>query len=245
MRLSILFTLLTLISLPLSCNLKWSEKQLNKPFIQNIDGTITIQGRVIDPITNLPPEGITTINISNKWKWLVKIPGVPKNGENEKVFLDKKGFFSITINKEDTIQVLPTKLLYQTNLHNYKITNLKNNQILNFTVKRDSTIYKEVLKSDPRAKEILATYLSQSNPEKIITISGTIASKITQKPIANASVGVFGINNITGAMTFHMTDNYGQFSMQVPKNSIFILNPATPQSKYFKVTNDTVINILQ
>ncbi|MHC5354714.1 hypothetical protein ACYSNX_11180 [Myroides sp. LJL115] len=203
----------------------------------NLDGTITIQGRVLVEGTNTPPQGINTLNITNRW--------IDSNkGENEMAYIDKKGFYRITIQKGDTLKLMPNYLIYKKRIHKHTITDLHKNQIINFTVHLDSTVYKEIIQKSPNSKKKLDKLLNNINPNKLISISGTVLNKNTGKPIVGLPISPISIENAKGLGSFNLTNEYGQFSIRVPQNiSVGFNTLHENRSTYVTASKDTILTL--
>lgn len=210
----------------------------------NLDGSLTIQGRVLVKETNQPPTGITTVNIANKWKFEIKERGI--KGENEKVYVDKNGYYRITIQKGDTIQLIPNNLIYKEITPNNKITGIEKNSTINFTLQTDSMPYLNGVRNYPHMKAKMDSFLHATNPEKILTVSGIVTNKETGKPIKGLAIYVLFQHNTRYINTHHLTDEYGQYTLNVPYHSNLSFEAANypKRTQDLTVIKDTVANIL-
>ncbi|MHC5310888.1 hypothetical protein ACYSNM_12655 [Myroides sp. LJL116] len=207
----------------------------SNPLLQNVDGTITIQGRVLVKNTNTPPEGVNTINIANKWKFFKK--NLNAKGENEKVFVDKDGYYNITINKGDTIQFLPYHHFYKQKKPSYNLHSFENNQIVNFLVEPiDSSIGEQIVSKSYKNKEIFNV-----NPNKLVTLAGTVISKETGKPLENIMIMSPFYYTTLGYTTHHLTNKEGQFIITIPQNSIIAISSNTDSTITNYIEKDTII----
>lgn len=207
---------------------------------QNLDGSITIQGRVLVEGTNEPPKGITAVNIANKWKFSTP-DGI---GQNEAVFVDKDGYYVITIQKGDTLTLMPSILYYKSNTPQYTLINLDHNQTHNFTIKLDSTNYKNAAKNAPDFLQEIEKEFDRVNLKKMVTISGTVINKTTGKPISGLPVSQRLIRNSTGSGSLHLTNKEGQFTITVPQYSTIDFNVLSKtRSATLYTSKDTIVNI--
>lgn len=230
--LSLSFICLGLIT---SCDNLPEQTVENQPLFENIDGTITIQGRVLVKNTNKPPIGINTVNIANKWKFYKE--ELNAKGENEKVFVNKEGYYKITIQKEDTIQLIPYKHFYKQNNPAYKLHGLKKNQIVNFYIETESPLIEQQIenKSGPGEK------IFNVNPNKLVTLAGKVINKKTGKPLENVMVmSVFNYSTL-GCVTHHLTDKDGQFVITLPQNSLVAISSDIHPSPTNVIQKDTII----
>ena len=235
---------LSLIGLVLSCQQAPSSLNNSQEVLKtNLDGTITIQGRVLVAQTNEPPIGVNSIDITNRWVYSNKEKNL--KGDNEKVYIDKNGYYRITIQKGDTIKLNTFQYLYKTNLPQYSLTNIESNSIINFTINTDSTVYKRIEKVSPEAKASLDQFIAEANPEKLVTIAGTVKDKSTHLPLTNLLITISYIQNSRGMALFHLSDEQGNFSITVPQKATLQFNPWS-KTRYFEIssTKDTVVNIL-
>lgn len=235
--------LLTIIISVMACK-KEQTPVKNSPLPDtNLDGTITIQGRITVEETNLPPKGITSVNIKNKWKWKDDSIDPPFYGENEKVYADKNGFYSITINKGDTLVVIPNQNLYESyKKHIY--TNLQHNQVLNIHIKEDKNKRNRIKKEKPIVYESLMKHVSEADPEDLITVSGIVYSKESNKPLKGINVSLGFLTNTNDVATYRLTDKNGQFTITSPKNNLISINGLYyPNSVFFYPAKDTVVNV--
>ena len=235
---------LSLIGLVLSCQQAPSSLNNSQEVLKtNLDGTITIQGRVLVAQTNEPPIGVNSIDITNRWVNSNREKNV--KGDNEKVYIDKNGYYRITIQKGDTIKLNTFQYLYKTNLPQYSLTNIEQNNILNFTIDIDSTVYKRVEKVSSEAKVSLDQFIAKVNSDKLVTIAGTVNDKSTNLPITGVLITIPYIQNSRGIVLYHLSDEQGNFSITVPQNATLKFNPRS-KTRYFEIssTKDTVVNIL-
>ncbi|MCC9043581.1 hypothetical protein LNQ81_12945 [Myroides sp. M-43] len=242
-------TLLVILSLTIfSCQKTMNDNKLTTATIsnvtdQNLDGTITIQGFVTVKGTNTAPLGITTMNISNKWTWLDK--DYQEYGENQRVYIKKDGYYNITINKGDTLVLIPNQYLYK-DFTNYTYTNLTQNQILNIEIEQDLPKMKDLEKNNERVYNNLQKHIKNSgNTDKLITVSGIVYSKETKQPLKDIIILTEFSVNTNGIGSFHRTDSIGQFSLRVPQNKKIAVNPLSyTNSIRFSAEKDTVANII-
>ncbi|MHC5310950.1 peptidase associated/transthyretin-like domain-containing protein [Myroides sp. LJL116] len=236
---------LCIIGLILACNNQSTKNKENKDILTtNLDGTITIKGRVLVQETNQPPKGINTINISNKWKFEIKERGV--KGENQRVYLDKNGYYQITIEKGDTMQFIANNIIYKQSLIHYKVADFTKNSTINFTVKTDSTPYLDGISKFPQAKPLLDKFLNDTDPEKTFNFSGTIINKETNKPINGLPIFINYHQNTIGTTAHHLTNEQGEFKLNVPYNTLLRFSASNSPNRTQKiyVTKDTIANIL-
>lgn len=213
----------------------------NKNYNQaNPDGSITISGKVTVAETGKPPLGITTMNVANKWVW--QDPELNAYGDNEKVYVDKQGQYSITIQPGDTLMLIPNPLIYGRKKR-YLYTGFKHNQTLDIQVKEDAKSYAKLQKELPEAYENLQKHIQQSDPEQLITVSGTVISETTNRPVYRTMVSVGFVTNTKGTGTYHLTDKEGKFSIQLPKGNLLSINGLMPNSVQLYPQSDTVVQI--
>ncbi|KZE76168.1 MAG: hypothetical protein ACRCVU_19640 [Flavobacterium sp.] len=211
---------------------------LNKK-VQN--NSILIQGRVTLVGTDSVPLGITSVNIKNKWVW--KDDNLQAYGENKRVFVDKKGYYQIHIQKNDTLVFVPNHILYGGNIDQYTYSNLKESQTLNVQIKKDQKTYEALTKNNPVLKANLEKHLKDTDTETLVTVSGTIVSKETHKPLKNVDVGSAFNNSTFGTGTYHLTDEKGEFKLQLHKGSLFSVLSLSPNSIGFYPQRDTIVNL--
>ncbi len=236
--------LLLLVTITFLCSCKQTKQESIRQ--TNIDGSITIQGRVISKTTQAPPIGLTTMNIKNKWtfsKDLSKAYNGKKkiaNGENQRVYVDKQGYYSITIDKNDTLVLIPTDFIYQKPKH---FTGFTHNQILNIELEETPKALKDFQnKYKNNGYEIFAKHLELINPNKLIKIAGVITDQTTGKPLNQKDINILYQNNTNNSPTFHFTDSLGQFFLQLPQNSQLIID-AFNHRKHLTINRDTIINL--
>ncbi|EHO13120.1 hypothetical protein HMPREF9714_00954 [Myroides odoratimimus CCUG 12901] len=208
---------------------------------QLADNKITIQGRVTVKATDSVPLGLTTMNIKNKWVW--KNQELQVYGENERVFVDKKGYYKIQIEKTDTLVLIPNYIIYGRDTAAYTFTDFTKDEILNISVEPKNKEYEAQVKNNPTLKNYLDKHVQTVDPEKLITIKGNIYSKKTQKPLKNVDVGSAFNNNTEGTGTYHLTDTNGAFSIKVPKGSMCSVWSLSPNVIRFYPQNDTIVNL--
>lgn len=242
MKNSIFFLSLFTISFFIACtNYPTTTESSNNSLTSNVDGTITIQGKVSVYGSDLPPVGISSVTIANKWVFESKNKMV--KGDNEKVYIDKNGFYRITINKNDTIKLVPSYLFYKTNLPQYALSNLDKSQVINFTVYPDSTAFKNVYNYSTKARVRLEKFIKNASIDTLVTVAGTVTNT-KKKPLINLPVSASFLTNSMGVGTYHTTNEAGQFIIVVPKNTPIRFNPLS-RSRTAEVlaTQDTIINI--
>ncbi|WP_286428017.1 hypothetical protein [Myroides marinus] len=217
---------------------------------ENLDGSITIQGQITIKGTQKAPVGITTVNIKNQWAFAKNITrflkeSSPKNtiayGENKRVFVNKNGYYKITINKNDTISIIPTPYLYK--IPN-EITGLTKSQVLN--IELETSPIEDIQnfeKNFPTGYNILSHLLQHANPDSLVTVSGTIRNANTGIPLENINIATSFLYNTRGGVSFHFTDQHGQFNIRIPKNSHISVNALQSNNRNFIVKNDTVVNL--
>lgn len=223
------------LGLIMACDKLPVQSTENTPALHNRHEKITIQGRVIDKNTNEPPQGIHTVNIANKWKFYKE--SMKSRGENERVFVNKDGYYSITIKKEDTIQFIPYHQYYKQNKPTYKLYGFENNQIINFYVEAKNLLIQEEIENNISTKSELLNL----NPSKLVTLSGTVLNKETGKPIENITILSVYDTNTSGGSTQHLTNEEGHFMITLPQNSLVVINPLTPSKVITNVQKDTII----
>ncbi|MDM1412125.1 hypothetical protein HX038_15420 [Myroides odoratimimus] len=217
---------------------------------ENLDGSITIQGRVTLKGNKKVPLGVTTINVKNKWAFSKDITKFLKEespqktiayGENKRVFINKEGYYKITIDKNDTLAIIADKYLYKQPKY---ITGLTKNKIINVELEPlNLEVVQNFGKKNPSAYKIYYEFLNTVNQDSLVTISGIISNQKTKTPLENIYITTSFINNTTGSSVFHFTDKHGQFSMKTPKNSLVTINNLSSKSNVFKAKNDTIINL--
>ncbi|WP_158963478.1 hypothetical protein [Myroides fluvii] len=203
--------------------------------------SIVIQGRVTLQGTDAVPLGITSVNIKNKWVW--KDENLEAYGENKRVFVDKKGYYKIHIQKNDTLVFIPNHILYGNNIDQYTYSNLNESQTLNVQIKKDTNTYEALTKNNPVLKANLEKHLKDLDLETLVTVSGTIFSKETHKPLKNVDVSSAFNNSTFGTATYHLTDEKGEFKFQLHKGSLFSVLSLSPNSIEFYPQRDTIINL--
>lgn len=228
------YCLLLVIALFMGCN------SLSEPS-KLVDNKITIQGSVSVAGTDSVPLGLTTMNIKNKWAWKDKT--LEAYGENDRVFVDKKGYYKIQIEKSDTLVLIPNHIIYGRDMAQYTFSGFTKDKILNITVKPQMQEYQAQIKDNAQLKVYLEKHLKTVNPEKLITIQGNIYSKKTQKPLKNIDVGSAFNNNTEGIGTYHLTDSNGSFSIKVAKGNMCSIYALSPDVVRFYPENDTIVKI--
>lgn len=209
---------------------------------ENLDGTITIQGKVTVKGTNNPPVGITTMNVLNKW--VTKADGKQFSGENKNVYVDKNGYYNITIQKGDTLVLIPNQYLYD-NFRNYRFTNLQQSQILNIEINQDLQKLEKLKNDTPIVFENLQKFLLDSEKaDGLVTVAGTVYSEQTKKPLKDIVVLNTFLRNTKDTGAYHLTNDTGQFFLVVPKNKEIAVNPLSPNNNFrFSANQDTIVNI--
>ncbi|WP_254050359.1 hypothetical protein [Myroides sp. N17-2] len=202
---------------------------------------ITIQGRVTVQGTDSVPLGLTSVNIANKWVW--KDEELKAYGENKRVFVNKKGYYSIQIQKGDTLIFIPNHVIYGRGSAQYTFTNISESQTLNVEIKYNKEAYLKQIKDNPVLEMNLNRHIKQVNPEKLISVSGTIYSKKSNKPLKNVDVGSAFNNSTHGTGTFHLTNNKGEFHLNVPQGNMCSIIALSPNAINFYPQNDTIINL--
>ncbi|UVD79117.1 hypothetical protein NWE55_13445 [Myroides albus] len=246
---TIITTLLWVCLTIISCQRKIASdnsKEEPAPIETNLDGSITIQGRVTVKGSDKPLLGVTTMNVKNKWTHSQELNSSYKGiktiayGENKRVFVDKKGFYRITIDKKDTLVLIPTHSLYKRPKY---YTGFTKNQILNIELEQTPETYLAFKKKyKDSGIEQFEKYLKEVNPEKIITVTGTIYDKKTKKPLYQKDINILNQENTRGSVSFHFTDKYGQFFLRVPQNSHLLIDAFKNPTNLFP-KNDTIVNI--
>lgn len=235
------FCLFLLVSLVGSCTFK--EKGSTNSLDQNNNEPFIIHGRVLVEDTNEPPLGVNSINITNKWIWENK--ALKANGANEKAFIDKDGYYQITIQKGDTLKLIPSHFLYKKEAPNYSISGLTNSQMINFTIKIDSIRYTHTL-SQLENDYIYKNHLENVDPEKLVRVKGILSNKNTKNKRANTYILSGDFNNSEGSSLLALTTNEGEFDIEIPKHSRIIINPFgnLNEDKFFiHPTKDTIVNL--
>lgn len=215
--------------------------------LENIDGSITIQGRVTIKGTNKSPLGITTMNNKNQWfftKDLTKPSATKKKialGENQRVFVNKEGYYRITINKNDTLALIPAPYLYK---QPKLITGLTKSKVVNIVLEAlPLEVVRDFEKKSPLGYNAFVNQLKDIDTDTLVTVSGTIYNKDSSSPLKNIPVTTSFVSNTDGVSTFHLTDKYGQFTIKVPKNSHIVINGMAKNYNDFVAKNDTIINL--
>ncbi|MFD0700122.1 hypothetical protein [Myroides pelagicus] len=214
---------------------------------ENLDGTITIQGIVTLKGSNKPPLGVTTMNVKNKWNYTKDFTSATSKrkktafGENKRVFVRQDGYYSITINKYDTLVLIPTPYLYKKPKN---FIGLNKSQNLNIELEPlPLNVIQEFQKENSLGYNTFYNQLKTINPDSLITISGSVYNSITKKPLENIPITTSFIINTNGASTFHLTNRYGQFTINTPKKSHIVINGIDRNYIDFIAKNDTVINL--
>lgn len=237
----------------LSCQ----EKQLNtieqsqpSTCLENLDGSITIQGQITVKNTDSVPLGVTTVNIKNKWDFSKDITSFLKKesptktiayGQNKRVFVNKQGYYKITIDKNDTLAIIPDKYLYK---QPKQITGLTKSQILNIELEPlPQKVLQDFEKKNPSAYQNYYNFLNTVNQDSLITISGIVSKKKTKTPFENVYILNNYLYNTEGASSFHFTDKHGQFNIKAPKNNRIVITANMTNYIEFTAKNDTVINL--
>ena len=226
------------------------EQPLPNFYLENLDGSITIQGRITVKNTDNAPLGVTSVNIKNKWAFSKDITKFIKKespkktiayGENKMVFVNKQGYYKITIDKNDTLAFIPDKLLYKQPKY---ITGLTQNQTINIELEPlPQQIIQDFEKNNPAAYQAYYNFLNTVNQDSLITISGIVNKKKTKTPLENIYIVNSFLYNTEGASSFHFTDKYGQFSLKSPKNSQILITDGHSNHIDFTAKNDTIINL--
>ncbi|MHC5362099.1 hypothetical protein [Myroides sp. LJL110] len=205
--------------------------------------TFTIQGYILEEITNKPPQGLFSLNITNEWLNQKSKDIVFIRGDNKKVYIDQHGYYKIKVKKEDTLQLVNIGLIYNLALPNYRLTNFDQDLHLNFFVKSDSTLYNRVISMNTEIKNKYDKILKQKFSGELVKVSGQISSKKTSLPIPNILVGAIGINNAKGTLLHHITDASGKFKLEVPAGTIIKFNVMHKTNNIeLIVTKDTIVN---
>lgn len=256
MRAKIILTITCVVNLFifLSCQ----DKQLNtieeqsqpSTCLENLDGSITIQGRITVKNTESVPLGVTTVNIKNKWDFSKDITSFLKEespkktiayGENKRVFANKQGYYKITIDKNDTLAIIPDKYLYK---QPKQITGLTKSQILNIELEPlPQKVIQDFEEKNPIGYKALSRFLQDVNPDSLVTVSGTISKSDTRTPLENIYIITNFLNNTKDGTSLRFTDKHGQFNIKVPKNTPITIDPFRPSYINFIAKNDTVINL--
>ncbi|MEK6494820.1 hypothetical protein [Myroides odoratimimus] len=237
----------------LSCQdkqLNTKEQPQTNSCLENLDGSITIQGQITVKNTDNAPLGVTTVNIKNKWAFSKDITKFLKEesprkkiayGQNKMAFVNKQGYYKITIDKNDTLALIPDKFLYKQPKH---ITGLTQNQIINIELEPlPQQIIQDFEKKNPSAYQTYYNFLNTVNQDNLITVSGIVNKKKTKTPLENIYIVNSFLYNTEGASSFHFTDKYGQFSLKSPKNSQILITDGHSNHIDFTAKNDTIINL--
>lgn len=225
----------------MSCQHSIEKDNINEPIKQtNNDGSITIQGKVTVKDRDYPPIGLTTMNIKNKWSFVKELKSQTAYGENERVFVNKDGYYRITIDKNDTLVLLPPDILYKK--PNF-FTGFTHNQTLNIELEETPERYISQRKQyQNNGFEIFEKHISKINPDKIVRVAGRITSSNTHEPLVNKDISLLYQNNTNNTSIHHLTDSLGQFFIETPENSQIIID-AFNLRKHFFITQDTIINL--
>lgn len=210
----------------------------NSTSVKTTSSFITIKGRVTVQGTDSVPLGLTSVNIANKWVW--KDDELQAYGENKRVFVDKKGYYTIEIQKGDTLTFIPNHVIYGRDL--YTFPNLQESQTINIEIKYDKDAYQKQIKDNHELKANLDRHIKEVNPEKLVSVSGTIYSKKSNKPLKNVDVGSAFNNTTHGTGTFHLTNSKGEFHLKVPQGNLCSIISLSPNAIDFYPQNDTIIN---
>ncbi|WP_121966885.1 hypothetical protein [Myroides sp. N17-2] len=202
---------------------------------------IVIQGRVLVQGTDSVPLGLTTINIKNKWIW--KDESQKAYGENKRVFVDKKGYYKITIEKGDTLMVVPNHIIYGRDVSKYTFANLDKSQIIDIEVNKDEAGYQNLINSNEVLKSNIKNLIKNVDPEQLVSVRGTIKSKKTNQPLKNVDISSAFNNNVMGIGTYHLTDRFGNFDLKVPKGNLCSIQALSANAIRFTAQNDTIINL--
>lgn len=202
---------------------------------------IAIQGRILVQGTDSAPLGLTTINIKNKWIW--KDESQKAYGENKRVFVDKKGYYKITIEKGDTLMVIPNHIIYGRDVSKYTFANLDKSQIIDIEVNKDEAGYQNLINSNEVLKSNIENLIKNVDPEQLVSVRGTIKSKKTNQPLKNVDVSSAFNNNVMGIGTYHLTDQLGNFDLKVPKGNLCSIQALSANAIRFTAQNDTIINL--
>lgn len=233
-----LFVLLLLTLVPLACK---SPVQPNTASQKLNDNNIVIQGRITVKGTDSAPQGLTTVNIKNKWAW--KDASLPAYGENKRVFANKHGDYKITIEKGDTLVIVPNHVLYGRDTSPYTFVNLDKSQTLNVEITEDQMGYQKLIENNPVLEANIQNHVKNVDPEQLVSVSGTIKSKKTDLPLPNIDVSSGFNNNVLGIGTYHLTDSKGHFNLKVPKGNLCSIQALSPNAIRFTAQNDTLINL--
>ncbi|MEC4008557.1 hypothetical protein ACF8C4_15100 [Myroides odoratimimus] len=255
MRAKIILIITCVVSLFifLSCQ----DKQLNtieqsqpSTCLENLDGSITIQGQITVQNTDNAPLGVTTVNIKNKWDFSKDITKFIKEespkktiayGQNKRVFVNKQGYYKITIDKNDTLSIIPLSYLYK---KPKDITGFTKSQILNIELEPlPQQVIQNFKKNSPTGYKALSRFLQDANPDSLVTVSGTIYKSTTGTPIENIYIITNFLNNTKEGASLRFTDKHGQFNIKVPKNTPITIDPFRPSFINLIAKNDTVVNL--
>lgn len=209
--------------------------------ITDNDKNIIIQGRVSVLGTNSAPSGLTTVNIKNKWVW--KDESQKAYGENKRVFVDKKGYYKITIEKGDTLVVVPNHVIYGRDTNKYTFANLDKSQTLDIELTKDEIGYQSLISDNQVLKSNIDNLIKNVDPEHLVSVSGTIKSKKTNQPLKNVDVSSAFNNNVMGIGTYHLTDQFGNFDLKVPKGNLCSIQALSANAIRFTAQKDTIINL--
>lgn len=223
-------------------NSKTLDSSKNKIHYSSND-SITIKGKVFIKNTKEAPLSLTTINIKNVWNWIDNDLNKGLLGENKRVYVNKKGNYSIKIKKGDTLVLLANTKLYKRD-RAHIIENIQDNQTINFVLTPNDLALEET-KQNSVVYNNLLNHIKTVNPEKLVTVKGQILNKETQKPIRAIPISQPWVYNTNNAITFHLTDSLGKFSITVPKGDLISINSLAQESKrlVFSPQNDTIINL--
>lgn len=201
--------------------------------------SITISGRVTVEGDETPPEGLVTINIKNSWNWADK----EIKGENKRVYANKKGYYSIKIKKHDTLVLLANTKLYKRSSNHYT-NNLTTDQMLDFKLIKNQEVLEQTKKT-PKVYALLLKHLNNVDPEKLVTVSGSVLNKSTNKPLKSILVMQPWTYNTDNYLTFHLTDSLGNFSIKVPRGDLITINSLAQESQRVVLhpQSDTIVNI--
>lgn len=248
-KILIVINVITLFIL-FSCQNKEVNNHLDSQSIlnqENSDGTITIKGRITLKGTQHPPLGINTMNIKNKWSYskdITKSSNTKKKialGENQRVFVNKDGYYKITIDKNDTLVLIPAPYIYK---RPKQITGLTQNQTINIELELlPLNTIQDFEKENPLGHKTFIHQLKDAKPDSLVTVSGTIYKTNSTIPLKNIPIATSFVSNTNGVTTFHLTDDHGLFTIQLPKNSHIVINGMNANYNAFVVKKDTVVNL--
>lgn len=236
MKFQILSTTLLLITLLLACKPTSLSQSISTT---SLNDSITITGRVVIEGSESPPQGLVTINIKNSWNWADK----NIKGENKRVYANKEGYYFIKIRKRDSLVLLANTKLYK-RVSSHETASLIKDQTIDFKLIKNQEKL-EKTKQNPKVYANLLKHLNNVDPEKLVTVSGCVLNRKTNKPIKSVLVMQPWVHNTDNYLTFHLTDSLGKFSIRVPKGDLVTINSLAQESQRVILypQRDTILNI--